>query len=750
MLKNKPFWITLALLAVYLLAGFLAGPHLLQPRLQEFVFSKLGRELQFSTLRFDPITLSLELRQVELLAHEQSLWPELAMRADAVHIRFSVWRLTPAVADLLITAPLLEIGNEADRPYPFIGLWQEWQESHAGKPALQAFSTARWRLRDGQFLKHDTSEKGSAQVLLDQLNLDVSRAGAKGGREFSLDFSAPNEAALVTRGLLESANLRATGDYQLTTGSFPPITVSGLEAEGKFQAEAVEELLQIQLSDSRLWSDELSVCWNRQLLCAQLDPLNARFTASMLAGVDQVHWQNFEAELEAFGFGLSLGQEIVELVRQWAFGGGHLNLKRLPAIQDAGSVQQPGNKPYEISLDAQGDSNLSASGLYDRGQAVAEAQFQVAGEQHLQGRMRLQDSNTQQSQSPHSQLELQLENPSAGLAREFMDEHLSGQVDADSLGMRIRATQDDLGLELAGQLSLAKPRLNAGPVVPHPTALDPEWLLALWRNQGAIVAMELPQQAVDSTQMITLKMWLESQLLQLLRESSEHPFQSLARQVESETELPDKITFAAGSAATTPASDQAISALGTSLLLRPGLSLDVPAVYDPLIDLKALQTEQVRTHIALAGAAELSFQSGAEPTDFSDPVVHSVIDEFARQRLPARVLAAFEEVFGQSDVDRGILPEGDIEAYYAALFELLVEYAEIPQGALNSLARYRAQAVVDGLTRQGVQQDRLNTPDQAQTIAANLDGVPLKLGLGVWRDPGAGSSTPVSGVESWD
>jgi hypothetical protein len=247
-----------------------------------------------------------------------------------------------------------------------------------------------------------------------------------------------------------------------------------------------------------------------------------------------------------------------------------------------------------------------------------------------------------------------------------------------------------------------------------------------------------------------LRHLLESQVLDLLLESSEQPFKSLARLVGSDNELPLEITFPAGSAATGAANDQAIQALGTALAMRPGLSVAIPAVYDPLIDNKALQTEQVRTHIALAGAAELSFQSGAEPTDFTDPVVHSVIDEFARQRLPADVLAAFVEHFGQADVDQGIIPEGDVTAYYAALFELLVDYAEIPRTALTSLARYRAQAVVDGLTRQGVDLQRLQVSTEAQTSAATLEGVPLPLALGIRPGPGIENPTPEPGVEPWE
>jgi len=109
--------------------------------------------------------------------------------------------------------------------------------------------------------------------------------------------------------------------------------------------------------------------------------------------------------------------------------------------------------------------------------------------------------------------------------------------------------------------------------------------------------------------------------------------------------------------------------------------------------------------------------------------VHSVIDEFARRRLPAEVLSAFAGHFGEADVDRGVIPEGDIAAYYAALFELLVDYAEIEPGALNTLARYRAQAVIELLAGQGVSRDRLQAAAEPRASEAQLTGVPLKLQL---------------------
>src|SRR5690606_16589930 len=102
---------------------------------------------------------------------------------------------------------------------------------------------------------------------------------------------------------------------------------------------------------------------------------------------------------------------------------------------------------------------------------------------------------------------------------------------------------------------------------------------------------------------------------------------------------------------------------------RPALGIIVAGVYDPQVDKKALQTEQLRTHVALAMAADLAFRTGAEPPDFSDPIVHSVIDEFANRRLPPDVMQQFVEQYGHADADQAVLPEGDVTEYYSSLFE---------------------------------------------------------------------------------
>ena len=127
------------------------------------------------------------------------------------------------------------------------------------------------------------------------------------------------------------------------------------------------------------------------------------------------------------------------------------------------------------------------------------------------------------------------------------------------------------------------------------------------------------------------------------------------------------------------------------------------------------------------------------------------MDEFAGRRLPPRVLEAFKNHFGEADVDQGLKPEGDAAAYYEALFELLVDYAQIPEGALATLARYRSQAIADALSKQGVERQRVQVASQASNTEASVDGVPISISLkqnpgpdtqGQDQEPGSLPPTP--------
>ncbi|HKX56123.1 MAG TPA: hypothetical protein VJN01_08480, partial [Xanthomonadales bacterium] len=361
MLKNKPFWITVILLAVYLPAGYFAGPRLLQPGLEAFVASELGRELHFRRLQFDPITLSIELEQVELLATGQSAWPDMVMRAEAVQIRFNFWRLTPAIADLLITAPVLDLAAGVEQPYPLVSNWRQWRNNRPVELASKPIPIARWRVKAGRAVQASTVANGAAQVLLDQVDLQATKADANGLRDFSLGFRTAQAAGFQAQGRFDPAGGSASGDYQLAASTGPATPHVGLKAAGKFEAELFDDRVQFQLSDSHLQSTEAVLCWEMEVLCAQLFPLTATFVASGLAASNHIEWQGLEAEMQAFKVQLSLGKGRVELLEPLAFSSASLELQRQQPTLTADLLRE-GPSGFDFRMNATGEWQASLVG----------------------------------------------------------------------------------------------------------------------------------------------------------------------------------------------------------------------------------------------------------------------------------------------------------------------------------------------------------------------------------------------------
>lgn len=751
MLKNKPFWISLALLSAYLLLGYFAGPLILQPRLEQYVSSQLGRELRFEQLRVDPITWSATLQKVDLPASEQGLWPGLSISADRIDLRFSFWKLTPSVAALTLQDPRFILNAENERMqsgrYPFVSLWRQWQESSLAGAGFEPIAIRQWRVEGGQALIAK-ADLPVANVLLDKIFLQADKQDPDGLRKYNLTFSVNKLADIKAQGLFRSADLSSKGQYQLVVVNSPQESMGGFEAEGAFDSEFLADEMQVTLTESQLRAEQFSACLLEGLMCAAISPLQTDFEAVLLATTDAIRLLQANAQMKAFALDASMGKGSLVLARQRAVDSARIELS-LPQVLPSDASDMGDSRNFVIQLFAADSDQYRLDGQFDMQSQQTAANLQISGKQEISGTVGLQRVGPQALQAAFSQLDLRLNNPQASLAQDFMKEYLGSAFAAKTLQLKLTASMDDMGLRLEENISLEQLRLLPNPdselardseLGAEPQAdpgLDAEWLLALLQDPQDSVSLEIPELQMNFATPSSLREVLQQQIFSMLSAFAEQPFVGLAEQFQLDDQELDEVYFAAGKAALNAASAKTIAELANVLLQRPRLGIAMAGVYDSLIDNKALQTEQVRTHIALASAAELAFRTGSEPTDFNDPVVHSVIDEFARRRLPAKVLQAFADYFGQADVDQGVLPEGDAADYYAKLFELVVDHAEIPQSALSTLARYRAQAVMEALEAQGVAPERLQAADQPTISEARVSGVPLPLQVQIWREGNA-------------
>ncbi len=746
----------MALLAAYLLFGYFAGPYLVQPRLEHYLAGHFGRELRIGQLQVDPITWSVQLQAVTLPANEQGLWPGLTLSADRVDMRFSFWRLEPVISELKLQAPTLILDTESmlmqSGRYPFNSLWRQWQLHDSGDSKPESVAIKNFRIDSGKVLIDSSNVIAADRTVLTELTdifLRSSKLNAEVIREFELAFSVTDQADIQMQGRWNAEDLTSTGHYQLAAATAE--SRMGFQTEGVFASHLLADELQLDLSQSQLHGSSFSACMLEGLICTAMDPLAADFEASLLVASDGVRLIQGNARSGAFQLDASLGRGSVELARRQVFDSAQIDLS-LPEAglidgTDINSIQN-----FIIRLFAADGSSGSIEGQIDFQSQHTEAEFSMSGKHEFSGVLQVQRFGSQREQAAFSQLKVQLDNPTADLIEDFNTEYLDHRIEAKNLQLQLTARMDELGLGLQETIRLEQPRLilNTEPVPEleargssgsgFSTRLDAAWVLALLQAPDDSIMLEIPQLEMDTATATGLRELIQRQTFSTLKAISDQPFEGLAKTLQIGGRNLDEIHFAAGSAALDVASEETLDDLAAILLQRPGLGLELAGVYDLLIDKKALQTEQIRTHIALATAADLSFRSGSAPTDFNDPKVHSVIDEFARRRLPAKVIQSFAEHFGQADVDQGVLPEGEASAYYELLFELLVDYAEIPQGALTTLARYRAQAVMDGLEQQGVARERLLATTQPIISAARVDGVPLPLQLTLWTGKHAATS----------
>ncbi|MDZ7644346.1 MAG: DUF748 domain-containing protein [Woeseiaceae bacterium] len=204
------------------------------------------------------------------------------------------------------------------------------------------------------------------------------------------------------------------------------------------------------------------------------------------------------------------------------------------------------------------------------------------------------------------------------------------------------------------------------------------------------------------------------------RAIAETPFQQLAKLAGQPQLSLDHLAFPAGSAEVSADTAKKISALGAALAMRPQLGLTVLPGYDPATDREALARQKIRLHVILAASAAPPGQAAGEQSiDFDDGRVRSVLDEFAQSRLPANRLARISN----RHPDRNT-------AHYRAVFEALVDNEVVDDSALQRLARYRAQTIIDELKHAGIDSERIRQAERIWTVEP--DAGRGAIGLSVW------------------
>ncbi|HNP37559.1 MAG TPA: DUF748 domain-containing protein, partial [Woeseiaceae bacterium] len=290
----------------------------------------------------------------------------------------------------------------------------------------------------------------------------------------------------------------------------------------------------------------------------------------------------------------------------------------------------------------------------------------------------------------------------------FIAKALGRRFDGGDLAMNVRwSIEDD---QLALENSLAIRNLQLGEVIANAPRANLELPLAaaLLEDSCGVITLYMPLGWRPATPGVVPTTVIGDAIAHYVSELTSRPFETLAVLAGSPDVDLGRLTFPAGSATINDATAARLEALKLALSERPRLGLTIYPGFDPAADRKALARQQIRLHVMLATSSSPPAMAGEGAIDFNDSKVWTVLDEFSQQRL--------------SDAQRAVIdgrPNKDA-THYRAVFDALVANEVVAATALNRLARYRAQTIVNEFATSGYGNERIREADDIEATASGV------------------------------
>ncbi|MBK4733837.1 DUF748 domain-containing protein [Noviherbaspirillum pedocola] len=197
---SRPVLVAGALATVYLAGGLFGVPALLQWQLPQQVESRLGATLELGKVYFNPFTLVLELRDINLRTRREGA----LLSADRLRIDFelsSLWHRAWTFADILLDQPTLTLELDKDGKLnlqPLLDAMKSPQDQKKGAPPRLLLQ--RLVLRNGSVNYTDASLTQPLVTHLYPLSIEATDLTTIPSRTGSIRFSARSEAGEILKG----------------------------------------------------------------------------------------------------------------------------------------------------------------------------------------------------------------------------------------------------------------------------------------------------------------------------------------------------------------------------------------------------------------------------------------------------------------------------------------------------------------------------------------------------------------------
>ena len=238
--------IVLVLVGAYAAAGFLAVPYFARKSAVNFVRTHYGRTLSVGEIRFNPFTLTLDVRSVALPDADGQTLLSFGRLRVALQLAASLWRLGPSFGDIVLEQPYVRAVTRPGGELNLADLGKGFPPSppQAQKPAQPPrLYIQRLAVLAGTVVFEDRARPtpflAELKPIIFELRDFSTRAATGDG--YALEAASPEGerltwngtvhlAPFASRGVFEVANLKAGTVWKYLRGSLPFEIASGTAA----------------------------------------------------------------------------------------------------------------------------------------------------------------------------------------------------------------------------------------------------------------------------------------------------------------------------------------------------------------------------------------------------------------------------------------------------------------------------------------------------------------------------------------
>lgn len=410
--------------------------------------------------------------------------------------------------------------------------------------------------------------------------------------------------------------------------------------------------------------------------------------------------------------------------------------------------------PFAVHMDALGGEISSISSQSTEPARIAlEGQVDEFGLATISGRLRPLDF------ASLTEIDLAFRNLNIPSLSPYMIKFAGRRIDDGNLDVDLSYRIQDQ--QLHGDNAMVMRNLELGERVPNPDALDlPLGLaIALLKDRNGVIDLAVPVTGELNNPQFSYGGIISRALANIIRNIVSSPFRFLAGLVggDDDTDF-GVVTFMPGRSDLLPPEREKLLKLGSALVERPQLQLELAGVYADNEDREAMQQNVFDARVALAleatrqaandarALAEAQRAVAEQPDTIVVPAVptatelrRQVLERFYRETATdAAAMAEVDALLTARREEFTVLtqqaPQFDETAYLESLRRSLIALEAITQADLERLAGERQDAIVAALlSLDAGLAARLLAPSGASDVDMQAERVPMALSLSALR-----------------